>query len=336
MSRIIEVDPENPDVEKLKEAAEVIRNGGLVVFPTETVYGLGANAFDEKACKKIFIAKGRPQDNPLIVHISSMDMLKDVASEVPKNALKFIERLWPGPLTVILRKKKGVPDVVTANLETVAVRMPSHPVARKLIELSQVPIAAPSANLSGKPSPTRFEHVLEDMNGRADVLINGGETPFGIESTIIDFTKDPPVLLRPGPLTPEQLSEIGKIAIHESAKGKISLERPPSPGMKYRHYAPEKPLILVENSEKMKEVIESHPNCVIVCPKESVSKYRGKRVITMGSLENEYSIAHELFSTLRRADEEDGDVIIVEGFPEKGILFSVMNRLRKAASEVIT
>ena len=335
MTEVLKVDPENPDPEVLKKAAEVIRRGGTVVFPTETVYGLGANAFDEEACRKIFRAKGRPSDNPLIVHISTLEMLEDLASEVPESAWRFIERLWPGPLTLVLPKSSKIPDVVTASLPTVAVRMPSHPVARMLIELSGVPIAAPSANLSGKPSPTSFEHVFEDMNGRVDIIVDGGETPLGIESTIVDATREPPLLLRPGPLTIEQLLEISSLEIHEAARGTKAVDRPPSPGMKYRHYAPSKPLILVEDLSKMMEVLRTHPNAVIVCPREHAQIYEGKRVVILGSLEDEYTIAHELFSALRRADEMDGEVIIAEGFPEKGILFSVMNRLRKAASEVI-
>ncbi len=335
MTRVLRVDPENPDAETLKEAAKVIRSGGVVVFPTETVYGIGANAFDENACKKIFEAKGRPQDNPLIVHISSMEMLERVVSRVPKRAHDFMDKLWPGPLTMIMEKSSNIPDVVSASLPTVAVRMPSHPVARLLIDLSGFPIAAPSANLSGKPSPTSFDHVKDDMMGRVDVIIDSGETPFGIESTIIDLTKDPPVLLRPGPLTLEQISEISEIVVHEGAFGKVSLDRPPSPGMKYRHYAPEKRLILVEDTSRMRDILDKFGDPIVVCPREHRDLYRGYRVLTLGSLKNEYSIAHELFKVLRKTDKMDGDVVVVEGFPERGILFSVMNRLRKAASEVI-
>ncbi len=335
MTEVIKVDPENPDAEILRKAAEVIKRGGLVVFPTETVYGIGANAFNENACKKIFKAKGRPQDNPLIVHISSIDMLYDVVLSVPRIAYEFIDKLWPGPLTLIMEKKSNVPDVVSASLPTVAVRMPSHPVANLLIELSGHPIAAPSANLSGKPSPTSFEHVKDDMMGRVDVIIDAGETPLGIESTIIDLTKDPPVLLRPGPLTLEQISRISEIEVHKGALGKFSLDKPPSPGMKYRHYAPEKRLILVKSMDKMKSVLRNFNDPIVVCPKEHMEMYKGYKVLVLGSLEKEYSIAHELFKILRETDKMEGEVVIVEGFPEKGILFSVMNRLKKAASEVI-
>ena len=336
MTKVLRVDPESPDVEILREVAKVIRNGGLVVFPTETVYGIGANAFDENACRKIFKAKGRPQDNPLIVHISSLGMLETVVSYVPERAYDFIDKLWPGPLTLIMKKSSNVPDVVSASLPTVAVRMPSHPVARLLINLSGYPIAAPSANLSGKPSPTSFDHVKDDMMGRVDVIIDSGETLFGIESTIIDLTKDPPVLLRPGPLTLEQISKISKVMLHEGAFGKITLSKPPSPGMKYRHYAPEKRLILVEDMNKMKNILRRFRDPIVVCPKEHRDLYRDYKVLALGSLEDEYSVAHELFKVLRETDKMEGDVVVVEGFPERGILFSVMNRLRKAASEVIS
>ncbi len=332
---IIKVNPENPSPETLHEAVRSIKSGGIVVFPTETVYGLGANAFDSIACKKIFEAKGRPPDNPLIVHIDSYKMLKRVVSQIPTLAYEFMERLWPGPLTAILPKTDSIPPIVTAGLPTVGVRMPSHPIARLLIRLSELPIAAPSANLSGKPSPTTPEHVIEDMEGRADVIIDGGETLFGIESTIIDFTKDPPVLLRPGPLSPEELEKIGKVDIHETAKGSKYVESPPSPGMKYRHYAPEKPLILVENPDKLKAVVQNSREMILICSEETMKKLKVKSCLSIGSLKNPYMIAKNLFKALREADKMTGEVIIVEGFPERGILFAVMNRLRKAASEVI-
>ncbi len=332
---ILKVDPENPSTKELERAVDAIKQGKIVAFPTETVYGLGADAFNELACKKIFQAKGRPSDNPLIVHIDSFDMLEKVAHKIPKSAFKFMERLWPGPFTAVLEKKEEIPGVVTAGLSTIAVRMPSHPIAKLLISLSEVPIAAPSANLSGKPSPTTFEHVFEDMNGRADVIIDGGETLFGLESTIIDFTKDPPVLLRPGPLYIEQLKEIGKVTVHEAAKGLKALDRPPSPGMKYRHYAPEKKLILVESKEKLKEVLYETPKAILICSKELAEKLEYSKTIIIGSISNPFSIARNLFKSLREADKIEGEVIIVEGFEEKGVLFSVMNRLRKAASEVI-
>ena len=335
MTEILKVNPEKPNPEILERAAKTIRDGGLVVFPTETVYGIGANALDGNACRKIFKAKGRPQDNPLIVHISSLNMLDKLVLKIPDVAYKFIDKLWPGPLTLIMEKKEVVPDIVTASLPTVAVRMPSHPVAKLLIELSGYPIAAPSANLSGKPSPTSFEHVKDDMMGRVDVIIDAGETPFGIESTIVDVTKDPPILLRPGPLTLEQISEISKVVVHEGAFGKTTLDRPPSPGMKYRHYAPEKSLILVENTSRMEETLKRFKDPIVICPKEHEKMYRDYRVLLLGSLENEYSVAYELFKILRKTDKMEGEVVVVEGFPERGILFSVMNRLRKAASEVI-
>ncbi len=333
-TRIVRVDPENPDLRSLEEAAEVIRSGGLVAFPTETVYGLGANAFDPRACSRIFEAKGRPKDNPLIVHIGSREDLDEVVRRVPDRVLPFIERLWPGPLTVILEKSERIPGEVTAGLETVAVRFPSHPIARALVRLSGVPIAAPSANLSGRPSPTSAEHVIEDLMGRVEMIIDGGETFLGLESTIIDFTEDPPLVLRPGPLTVEQLREIGKVSLSKHALGVGKVDGvSPSPGLKYRHYAPRKPLILVENPSRMGEVLSRYENPVVVCVEERKDLYKGFKVKVVGSLREEFTIARNLFRVLRELDDSDAEVIIFEGFPERGILLSVMNRLRRASSE---
>ncbi len=333
-TEILKVNPEDLDLSILERAARVISSGGLVVFPTETVYGLGANAFDAEACSKIYKVKGRPQDNPLIVHIGSLEDLVRIVIHVPETAKRFLDRLWPGPLTAILEKKRDVPDVVTAGLKTVAVRFPSHPVAMNLIKLSGVPIAAPSANVFGRPSPTSPEHVLKDMLGKVDVIIDGGITPLGLESTIIDFTKDPPVVLRPGPLTVEQLLEIAPVRVSDHARGLGKVEgTSPSPGLKYRHYAPEKPLVLVENLSKMEEVLKEYEKPLIVCVEERKDLYKGYDVRIVGSLKNEFSIAHNLFRILREADESDSEVIIFEGFPERGILFSVMNRLRRASTK---
>jgi len=334
---ILKIDPENPDITLIRKAAKVIKNGGLVVFPTETVYGLGANAFDTEACKKIFKAKRRPADNPLIVHVASFEQIYDVAEYIPKTAEKFMKKLMPGPFTMILKKKSIVSDVVTAGMNSVAIRFPEHPIAKLLIREAGVPIAAPSANISGRPSPTKAEHVIEDMYGKVDIIIDGGDTLYGLESTIINFTTDPPTLLRPGPLYPEQLQEIDYVYIPEIAKGLKSQERPLSPGMKYRHYAPSKKLVLVEDLSKMKEVLEKYKDLdpIVLCPKERIELYKGYKIIVVGSLENKFSIAKNLFDVLRAVDKMEGGIVVAEGFDDKGILFSVMNRLRKAASEVI-
>jgi len=335
-TKVFEVDPLNPDEETLKMASKVIKNGGLVAFPTETVYGLGADTFKEKAVMKIFEVKKRPPDNPLIVHISRLDQLENVITEFPEIAEKLAKIFWPGPLTMILKRSGKVPDIVCAGLPTVAVRMPSHPVAKRLIELSGTPIAAPSANLSGRPSPTSGEHVVRDLSGKVDVILKAGKTPFGLESTIVDISKYPPILLRPGPVTVERLREIlPDLQVPDHVYGELFEGRPLSPGMKYRHYSPIKPLILVENPRRMDEILERYEKAVVVCPAEHVERYSSRRTITLGSLENPYSIAHNLFDVLRKVDEEEGTPIVVEGFEEKGILFSVMNRLRKAASKIV-
>ncbi len=334
---VLKIDPENVETVKIKLAGDVVRKGGLVVFPTETVYGLGADATNDDACKRIYKAKGRPQDNPLIVHISSMEDLYRVSKKVPESAKPFIERLWPGPLTVIVEKSDVISEVASAGLPTIGVRMPAHPIAQELIKAAGVPIAAPSANLSGRPSPTKAEHVIEDLNGKVDLIIDGGDTMFGIESTIIDFTKEKPVLLRPGPLYPEQLLEIGKVIISDIARGDFYQEKPLSPGMKYRHYAPEKPLILIENRRKVREVIDKYKKVILLCTEEDAVEYNDvvEDAIILGSLKEPFVIAKNIFHALRVCDKKEGDVIIALGFPERGILFSVMNRLRKAASEVI-
>ena len=336
-TEILKIDPENPDIDLIKKAADIIKKGGLVVFPTETVYGIGANALDPEACEKIFKAKGRPADNPLIVHVASFEQIDEIVEYIPETAKKFMKKLMPGPFTAILRKKSIIPDVVTAGMNSVAIRFPEHPVAKLLIEKAGVPIAAPSANLSGKPSPTKAEHVIEDLHGKVDIIIDGGDTLYGLESTIIDFTAEPPVLLRPGPLYPEELQKIGYVHIPEVAKGLKSQEKPLAPGMKYRHYAPKKTLVLVENLSKMKEVLESYKDSkpIVLCPKERADLYKDYETVIIGSLKDKFSIAKNLFDVLRLVDKIEGSIVIAEGFDDTGILFSVMNRLRKAASEVI-
>lgn len=344
-TEIIKVDPLNPDPKALRRAAEEIRKGGLVAFPTETVYGLGADAFDPMAVLRIFKAKERPPDNPLIVHIAEIEQLGKLTKDVPYLARKLMEKFWPGPLTLVLPKKRGVPDEVTAGLATVAVRMPAHPVSLQLIRLAERPIAAPSANLSGRPSPTLAKHVIDDLYGRIDCIIDGGETPFGVESTILDLNRRPPVLLRPGPLAPEDLEGvIGKIAISEAAIA----ERPyeglaEAPGMRYRHYSPKAELILIEGkkalktfSETLEKLIAEGKRVGILTYEEHKKVYpKGAFVISLGSIENPYAIAHNLFSSLRKFDEEGVDVIVAEGLPQRGIFFAVNNRLRKASSSII-
>lgn len=335
MTRVVRVDPLDPREEDLREAVDLLKGGEVVIFPTETVYGLGADVFNERACRKIFELKKRPLDNPLIVHIDSFEQLFKIA-KVQDRYLHILERFWPGPLTVVLEKKNVVSDVVTAGLRTVAVRMPAHPVALKLIGLLGSPIAAPSANVSGRPSATSVEHVLEDFMGKVKLVIDAGPTPFGLESTVVDLTKSPPVLLRPGPVEVEKLVEIFEgLIVPDFVREKKGFSGvPPSPGVKYRHYAPSKPLVLVEDLNKMPQVLKEHPNSVVLCVRERSHLY--EEPLVLGSLENPYSIAQNLFRALREAEKMVGkEWIVVEGFEEKGILFAVMNRLRKAATEIV-
>nr|6F87_A Chain A, Threonylcarbamoyl-AMP synthase [Pyrococcus abyssi GE5]6F87_B Chain B, Threonylcarbamoyl-AMP synthase [Pyrococcus abyssi GE5]6F87_C Chain C, Threonylcarbamoyl-AMP synthase [Pyrococcus abyssi GE5]6F87_D Chain D, Threonylcarbamoyl-AMP synthase [Pyrococcus abyssi GE5]6F8Y_A Chain A, Threonylcarbamoyl-AMP synthase [Pyrococcus abyssi GE5]6F8Y_B Chain B, Threonylcarbamoyl-AMP synthase [Pyrococcus abyssi GE5]6F8Y_C Chain C, Threonylcarbamoyl-AMP synthase [Pyrococcus abyssi GE5]6F8Y_D Cha len=319
---------------KIRIAAGFIREGKLVAFPTETVYGLGANALDENAVKRIFEAKGRPADNPLIIHIASFEQLEVLAKEIPEEAEMLAKRFWPGPLTLVLPKSEVVPRVITGGLDTVAVRMPAHEIALKLIELSERPIAAPSANISGKPSPTSAHHVAEDFYGKIECIIDGGETRIGVESTVIDLTEWPPVLLRPGGLPLEEIEKvIGEIRIHPAVYGK-SVDTAKAPGMKYRHYAPSAEVIVVEGPrDKVRRKIEE----LIAKFKEEGKKvgvigsgsYDADEVFYLGDTVEE--IARNLFKALRHMDRTGVDVILAEGVEEKGLGLAVMNRLRKAS-----
>lgn len=349
-TRVIKVDPINPDEGVLAEAAEAIKRGCLVVFPTETVYGLGADAYNRAAVRRIFEAKNRPMDNPLIVHISGLDQLEEVTVNVPEEAYKIAEKLWPGPVTLVLWKSDKVPGEVTAGLPKVAVRMPSHPVASGLIQRSGVPIAAPSANLAGRPSPTTAQHAIQDLYGRVELILDGGETLFGVESTIIDLTSRPPRLLRPGPIPVEDLTRAleMEIAIPDYARGISEADKAVSPGTKYRHYAPNTPIKLVEArgykdleaySAKVLQLAEKYRSqglkVVILASRETGRRYaeRGFRVIELGSRKNLYEVARNLFNSLRMVDELEADLAIAEGFEEKGLGLTIINRLRKASRQ---
>jgi L-threonylcarbamoyladenylate synthase len=333
MRKVLKIDPKKPDERKMMKAADVIRRGGLVAFPTETVYGLGANALDKNAVKRVFNAKERPMDNPLIVHISNMEMAREIA-QMNDVAEKLAEKFFPGPLTLVIPKKKVIPPEVTAGLRTVAIRMPSHPIALKLIELAKVPIAAPSANLAGKPSPTKAEHVIEDLYDRVDLIIDGGETDIGVESTVVDATVHPIEVLRPGGLP---LEEIGKLVEVKLCKQKVGV--PKSPGLKYRHYAPDAELIvfygrgseLPEKIGKMARELKKRGLRVgIVAINSRPYLDINAEIVELGdSIE---SVAKNLFSALRELDKR-ADVIIAEGVEERGLGLAVMNRLRKASAK---
>ena len=324
----------------ITEAAELIRSGGLVAFPTETVYGLGGDATDPVAAKKIYEAKGRPSDNPLIIHIASP---KDAEKYALTNGTyyKLAEAFMPGPLTVILPKKDTIPSEVTGGLDSVALRCPSHPIARALIRVAGRAIAAPSANLSGSPSPTSGEHVIRDLNGRVDAIIDGGECDIGLESTIIKLEGDAATLLRPGAITADALSCICKEvklapAVTEALKEN---ERPLSPGMKYRHYAPKAPLILLDGNED--EVLsylyrqQNAEKCVILCYTEELNYLRNERLIDIGARDDLEAQAHSLFASLRLADEMEGEVIYAHLPPMDGMGLALYNRLIRAAAHTV-
>jgi len=318
---IIKVDRDNPETEKIRRAAEIIKKGGLVAFPTETVYGLGADALNARAVKRIFEVKRRPPDNPLIVHVSSVDDVYKIAKP-NRIAEKLMEEFFPGPLTLIMEKKDIVPDITTANLKTIAVRMPDHKVALKLIELSETPIAAPSANKSGKPSPTRAEHVIEDFKGEIECVIDGGEVEIGLESTVVDTTTYPIEILRPGAVTKEMLEEFFDVKV----AGKSDVAK--SPGMKYRHYAPEAETIVLRDRRKIRELAEklSKKKTVGIA---AMNPREFKDFITFDLGRSYEDVAKNLFKALRELDKKC-DVIIVEGVEEKGIGLAIMNRLKKA------
>ena len=332
----------NKDNEIIKDAGNIIRDGGIVAFPTETVYGLGANALDENAVKKIFIAKGRPQDNPLIVHVASKN-IDNLVKDVPKVAKELIDKFWPGPLTIILNKKEIVPDVTSANLNSIGIRMPKDEIALKLIELSGVPIAAPSANISGRPSPTEIKRCIEDLDGRVDYIIGGEKSNVGVESTIVDCTVYPPIVLRPGGITLDMLNEVCEdITIDKGIKGKPSEEfKPKAPGMKYRHYAPNAKVQIIKGNkektiEKINEIVqnymESKKSVAVLCTNELSDKIFNAEVISLGSINNLNDIAKNIFESLRMCDDLKVDLILCEAFNEEGIGLAIMNRLNKAAA----
>jgi len=335
------VDKDQPDQGVLGQAAELLKQGKLVAFPTETVYGLGANGLDEKAIANIYVAKGRPSDNPLILHISHIEELKQLVAHIPNNAKVLMNAYWPGPLTIVFRRAAIVPDIVTGGLETVGIRLPDSVVARELIALAGTPIAAPSANISGRPSPTNAQAVLVDLEGKIDAVVDAGNCQIGLESTVIDCTTPVPTLLRPGGITLEMLMEtLGEVEMDPILSGSFELA-PRSPGMKYTHYAPDAPMVLVEGE---------YPQVLELLLKEvSAALAEGKRVgalisaqtadklpigtipFVYGMRENVEEIAANLYLALRNYDDHSVDVIFAEGISEEGLGLAVMNRLRKAS-----
>jgi len=329
MTEILSVDNNNLN-DSIKKAASIIKNGGTVVFPTETVYGLGADAFNANACKKIFEAKNRPADNPLIVTVSNLDMVKKVAY-IDDDLLNKMKKVWPGPLTLLLKKKNVIPDIVTSGMDTVCVRFPDNKIALKLIEEAGVPVAAPSANLATRPSIIDSKDAIKDLNNRVDVIIDAGRVKYGVESTILNVTKNPYELLRPGAFSVEDIEKLfGKISINEAAEGYNESKIALTPGMKYRHYAPEKKLFLIENINEFRKFISSDEAkyFTVLCDNEN-SKYAKYDKIVLGS--DIYEVAHNLFHAFRILDENKDKYGVIQSFNETGIGFGVMNRIRKAS-----
>ena len=353
-------DTKNINDEELKEAAQILRDGGLVAFPTETVYGLGGNALDEKAAGKIYAAKGRPSDNPLIAHVSCAAEVTPLVKYIPEAGKKLMDAFWPGPLTIIFPKSDIVPYGTTGGLDTVAVRMPVDPVANRLIALAGVPVAAPSANTSGRPSPTTADHVWQDLNGKIEMIIDGGPVGIGVESTIVDVSGDVPAVLRPGAITMEMLKDVlGEVTIDPAILGPMAEGvRPKAPGMKYKHYAPKADLTLVEPAnvadarktgkavamtqeqvEQMvktvwklaKEKLDAGYKVGIICTDESRSHYPQGEVRSIGARKSQESVAHNLYALLREFDDLKVDYIFSESFTQDHLGQAIMNRLSKAA-----
>lgn len=336
---------EEPDLEAIKEAGCIIKNGGLVAFPTETVYGLGGDGLNKEASRKIYAAKGRPSDNPLIIHIADLADLEKLVKEIPSKAKKLADAFWPGPLTMIFDKSQQVPYETTGGLSTVAVRYPNHPIALAFIKESGGFVAAPSANTSGRPSPTLGTHVYEDLKGRIELLLDSGEVGIGIESTIVDMTVEPPMILRPGFITEEMLKEVlGHVDVDKTTKAQLEGVAPKAPGMKYRHYAPKGELTIISGkSERVKETInrllieakEKGLRTGVIGTEENIEAYEAHVKMNAGKKQDELTVARRLYSMLREFDEEKVDVIYSEAFSETGMGQAVMNRLLKAAGHKV-
>ncbi|WP_029452714.1 L-threonylcarbamoyladenylate synthase [Clostridium algidicarnis] len=340
-TKVVKMNEDKMNMNAIEEAASTIKAGGLVVFPTETVYGLGANALDGKAVSKIFEAKGRPQDNPLIIHVADFNIKKYI-KDLPMVATKLMEKFWPGPITFILNKSDIIPLTTSAGLNTIGIRMPSNKIARELILKSGVPIAAPSANISGRPSPTEVERCIEDLNEKVEYILGGEGSNIGLESTILDCTVEPPCILRPGAITLEMLKEVKEDIYIDPAVMKMPSKelKPKAPGMKYRHYAPKAPLKIIRGDLKktIAKVNEIVQNCIdegktvgIIATEETKNLYNKGIVLSLGSRKDLDVVAKNLFECLRAIDDKNVDLILSESFEEIGIGSAIMNRLKKSA-----
>jgi len=339
-TRVMTINDNEDNKKIIKKAGEALGEGRLVAFPTETVYGLGADGLNEKAVKNIFKAKGRPQDNPLILHIASLEMLEKLALDISQDSLRLIEKFWPGPLTIIFKRTRLVPNIITGGLDTVAIRMPENKLARDIIREAKTPIAAPSANTSGRPSPTRASHVYEDLKSRVDYIVDGGTTGIGLESTVIDMSEEVPTILRPGAIGLEDIRRVLPSAVEDLSLVDDSKEIvPKSPGQKYRHYAPNKELVLFvgSNDFMVKSIGEaigyygaSGKKVGVIATDENLEFYKGARVISLGSQKDKAGIAHNLFDVYRKFNTEDVDIILSESVDEEGLGKAIMNRMKKA------
>lgn len=338
MTLISRIDENNIDKNEIKKQANILKEGKTVIFPTETVYGLGANALDESAVSKIYEAKGRPSDNPLIVHIYDKKQVNDLAKSISEKAKLVMDKFWPGPITIIFKKKDIVPMRTSGGLDTVAIRMPSNPVAKALLEEVKLPIAAPSANISGRPSPTKGKHVYEEMNNRVDGIILGGDCTFGLESTVLDLTNDTPIILRPGSITKEDLEKvIGKVNIDPALEKKEDNIKAKAPGMKYKHYSPNADVFIVSGTRenvinKVNKLVNNNYKeglkTVVMCLAENKDKYESDTIVLGENLEE---VAANLFNALITADKEEYDIVYTEEFSNCGVGRAIMNRLLKSA-----
>lgn len=345
-AQITKIDPKHPDPESIEKAGRILRGGGLVAFPTETVYGLGGDGLNPKSSGKIYRAKGRPSDNPLIIHIARIQDLSKVAAQIPEAALRLAEKFWPGPLTMIFPKKSIVPYETTGGLDSVAVRMPDHPAALALIRAAGGFVAAPSANRSGRPSPTLASHVAEDLGEEIDLILDGGMVGIGLESTIVDFTESPPVILRPGFVSREMLEQdLGNIRMDPGLDQTSEQKTPPkAPGMRYRHYAPKAPLTIVEGTaEQVAEYLNALARQeeqagglagILACD-ETAGLYQSGLVKSIGSRSSDQAIARHLYQALREFDQERVTCIYSEAFDTPQMGQAIMNRLRKAAGHCV-
>ncbi len=340
-TRILHITLEN-QIDLIREAAMTLKIGGLVAFPTETVYGIGANALDASIVRKIYEAKGRPSDNPLIVHIGDAIEVEKYVADIPEIAIPLMKAFWPGPLTLIFKKNHVIPYEITGGLDTVAIRVPAHPLARDIIKQSGLPIAAPSANISGKPSPTNAAHVILDLSGRVDMIVDGGDANIGLESTVLDVTSEPATILRPGGITKAMIEEvIGPVAQNPSNLGLPEDDTPKAPGMKYKHYAPKGRLVIYYGSKakaieamniSVQKSLNNHEKVGIIATNEDREAYNCPTILTIGSEHDAHEIASNLFKVLRQMDDLGIEKILTQAFHEKEIGVATMNRLLKAAN----